>query len=193
MIYIDSRKKSIKSLEKLYPNALIIDVTSKSESKWVQLSPFYPHGGIPVPNSEGVVATCVEAIWQGLKVFQNADIDLTVFRNDTMKDLKRTTRRYGIPKGHRFGVYSNELLSYIEARKKIYIPSYYWVLKNKVWSMVNELVEISKSKDIVLLDYETNCDIENGSKPLSHAYLIKRFIEENFQIEKMEYTQLDLF
>ena len=38
-----------------------------------KLSPFYPHGGIPVPFSEGVTATCVEAVWQGLKVFESAE------------------------------------------------------------------------------------------------------------------------
>ena len=32
-------------------------------------------------------------------------------------------------------------------------------------------------KTIVLLDYQTNCDIENLRKPLSHAFLIKAYIE----------------
>ena len=193
MIYIDSRKKSTKTLEKLYPNAMLIDVTSKSETQWVKLSPFYPHGNIPVPNSDGITATCVEAIWQGLKVFQYADIDTTLFYNETMKNLKRTVRRFGFPKGHRYGINSNEILSYIDARKKIYIPSYNWVLQNKVYTMIQDLVEQAKSKDIVLLDYETNCDIDDGSKPLSHASLIKKFIEENFQSNKPEYKQLSLF
>ncbi|MGN0088780.1 MAG: DUF6939 family protein [Candidatus Limimorpha sp.] len=44
------------------------DVTSQARDGLVRLSPFYPHGGIPVPFSEGYTAACVEGIWQGLKV-----------------------------------------------------------------------------------------------------------------------------
>ena len=194
MILIDSIKKSRDTLKKLYPNAEFIDVTSKSDSNWVKLSPFFPHCNIPVPNSPGVVATCVEAIWQGLKVFKFADIDVSLFANDTMRNIKRTTRRFGIPIGHRYGVNSSKILSYIDARKKIYIPTYFWVLKNKVFPLIEELYHISQTKDIVLLDYDTNNDVENPSKPLSHASLIKRFIEENFDKKnKPLYKQLSLF
>ena len=59
----------------------------------VRLSPFYPYGGIPVPFSEGYTAMCVEAIWQGLKVFESADVDVDMFANDTMKNIKRTVRQ----------------------------------------------------------------------------------------------------
>ena len=59
----------------------------------MRLSPFYPHGGIPVPFSEGYTATRVEGIWQGLKVFDNEDIDISMFLNETMKGIKRTVSR----------------------------------------------------------------------------------------------------
>ena len=75
MIYIASKRKSAKTLAQEFPNAIIVDVTSSSTSEYVKLSPFYPHGGIPVPNSEGITASCVEAVWQGLKVFETTDID----------------------------------------------------------------------------------------------------------------------
>lgn len=182
MIYIASKRKSIERLHKEYPNAEIIDVTSSAESEWSKLSPFYPHGGIPVPNSEGYYATCVEAIWQGLKEFSTADIDISLFSNATMRNLKRTVRRYGQPLGHRFGVHSTELLSYIEARKRIYIPTYNWMLANKAQSLVDRLAAIAMQRDIVLLDYDTNSDVENPDKPLSHASLIKKYIETNYRI-----------
>lgn len=60
------------------------------------LSPFYPHGGIPVPFSEGMTATCVEAIWQGLKVFEKAGVDIQMLSNATMRNIKRTVRRFAI-------------------------------------------------------------------------------------------------
>ena len=153
------------------------DVTSKATNGLVKLSPFYPHGGIPVPFSEGWTATCVEAIWQGLKVFEKADVDVEMFRNDTMKNLKRTVRRFGKPLGHRRGVNGTELLGYVDARKQIYVPTYRWVLENKVRHIIERMAEASETKTIILLDYNTNADIEDASKPLSHAAIIKEFVE----------------
>ena len=68
MIIIESKRKTIEDIRKNYPDAIIADVTSQARDGLVRLSPFYPHGGIPVPFSEGYTAACVEGIWQGLKV-----------------------------------------------------------------------------------------------------------------------------
>lgn len=194
MIVIESKRKKTATIMKKYPDAILADVTSGAKDGLVKLSPFYPHGGIPVPFSEGYTATCVEAIWQGLKVFEGADVDTSLFQNDTMKGLKRTVRRFGKPLGHRRGVNSTELLGYIEARKQIYIPTYRWVLENKVASIVDRMREASKAKTIVLLDYDTNADVEDAKKPLSHASLIKAYIEGIYPYgEKNNNIQLELF
>ena len=177
MIVIESKRRKRENILKKYPNAIIADVTSQATDGLVRLSPFYPHGGIPVPFSEGYTAMCVEAIWQGLKVFETADVDVNMFANDTMKNIKRTVRRFGKPLGHRKGVKGTELLGYIEARKQIYLPAYKWVLENKVVNIIERLREASKTKTIVLLDYTTNCDIDNPKTPLSHAFLIKAYAE----------------
>ena len=177
MIAIESKRRKRENILKKYPNAIIADVTSQATDGLVRLSPFYPHGGIPVPFSEGYTAMCVEAIWQGLKVFETADVDVNMFANDTMKNIKRTVRRFGKPLGHRKGVKGTELLGYIEARKQIYLPAYKWVLENKVANIIERLREDSKTKTIVLLDYTTNCDIDNPKTPLSHAFLIKAYAE----------------
>ena len=177
MVVIESKRRKRENILKKYPNAVIADVTSQATDGLVRLSPFYPHGGIPVPFSEGYTAMCVEAIWQGLKVFETADVDVNMFANDTMKNIKRTVRRFGKPLGHRKGVKGTELLGYIEARKQIYLPAYKWVLENKVANIIERLREASKTKTIVLLDYTTNCDIDNPKTPLSHAFLIKAYAE----------------
>ena len=177
MILIESHKKRPENILKKYPGAILADVTSKATDSLVKLSPFYPHGGIPIPFSNGMTATCVEAIWQGLKVFENSDVDVCLFKNDTMKNIKRSVRKNGKPLGHRMGVYGDELLSYIEARKQIYIPTYRWMLENKVSSIIERMKEASKTKTIILLDYNTNQDVDDASKPLSHAFLIKAYIE----------------
>jgi hypothetical protein len=183
MIIIESKKKKLENILKKYPDAILCDVTSKAKDSLIKLSPFYPHGGIPVPFSDGYTATCVEAVWQGLKVFENSDIDICMFQNDTMKNIKRTVRKYGTPLGHRKGVNGTELLGYLEARKQIYIPTYRWVLENKVYGIIERLRQASETKTIVLLDYDTNSDVENLKKPLSHASLIKAYVEGIYPYE----------
>ncbi len=177
MLHILSHRRRTDSILKLHPNALILDITSQAEDEWVRLSPFYPHGDIPVPFSEGYVATCVEAVWQRLKVFENEDVDVSTFSNDTMKNIKRTVRKHGRVLGHRKGVNGNEILSYVEAKRQIYIPTYRWMLEHKAEDLIERLRALSIEKTIVLLDYNTCCDVNSETQPLSHAYLVKAYIE----------------
>jgi hypothetical protein len=183
MIYIESKRRKLEIIERKHPGADILDITSASKKRYAQiLSPFYPHMNIPIPFSPGFYATCVEAIWQGLKVFQNADVDFEMFNNTTMKNLKRTVRRYGKPLGHRKGVYGTELLDYYTARRLIYLPTYRWVLENveEVKNVIAKLKERNLTHDIVLLDYNINEDFRNLSSPLSHAALVKLYIEGKY-------------
>lgn len=177
MIIIASKRMKPENILKKYPGAIIADVTSQATDGLVQLSPFYPHGDIPVPFSQGITAACVEGIWQGLKVFDGEGIDRSCFENRTMKNIKRTVRRLGAPRGHQKGVHSTEMLDYITARKEIFIPAYQWVLEHKVNGILDRLRQASKTKTIVLLDYATNEDVDDPRKPLSHAFLVKAYVE----------------
>lgn len=190
MIYIENKKRKLDKIQGQYPNADILDITSTSEKGYAKLlSPFYPHGNIPIPFTPGMTATCVEAIWQGLKVFQTADVDVEMFKNDTMKGLKRTVRRFGLPLGHRKGVYGKELLNYFDARMLIYLPTYKWVLDNvpNVHSLVSRIAERAKTHDIVFLDYNTNIEFRDVTAPISHAGLVKLYIEGNYPKETDTY------
>lgn len=177
MIIIVSKRSKRENILKKHPNAIIADVTSKATDGLVRLSPFYPHGGILVPFSEGYTAACVEGIWQGLKVFENEDIDISMFRNDTMRGIKRTVRKHGRVLGHRKGVHGTEILGYVEAKHQIYIPSYRWMLEHKAMDIIERLRKANETKTIVLLDYNTCCDVDDETKPLSHAYLVKAYAE----------------
>lgn len=74
----------------------VFNLTSKStDRQMVQLSPFYCHGGIPVPGLPGREATSVERIWQGLKVFEQAGEDLAALDRPGMSGIKRTVRKNG--------------------------------------------------------------------------------------------------
>lgn len=174
-IVIKNKRCSTENILKEYPNAVIIDVTSKGAYK--TLSPFYPHGGIPIPFSGTVTSQSVEGIWQGLKVFKNEGIDFSCFDNKTMKNLKRTNRTHGWCIGHQKGLGSKELLGYLTSRREIYVPSYKWMLENKCQKEIAHFKSLlEEGKTIVFLDYDTNENIEDASKPLSHAALIKKYI-----------------
>lgn len=177
MIIIESKRKKLENILKKYPDAVIVDVTSKATDGLVKLSPFYTHGGIPVPFSEGYTSSCVEGIWQGLKVFENEGIDISMFLNDTMKDIKRTVRKHGRVLGHRKGVHGTEILGYVEAKHQIYIPAYRWMLEHRAMDIIERLRKASETKTIVLLDYNTCCNVDDETKPLSHAYLVKAYAE----------------
>ena len=204
MIIIESKRKKIENILKKYPDAVVADVTSQAKDGLVRLSPFYPHGDIPVPFSEGYTAACVEGVWQGLKVFEDEDIDISMFSNDTMKNIKRTVRKHGCVLGHRKGVYGTEILGYMEAKHQIYIPTYRWMLEHKAMDIIERLRKASETKTIVLLDYNTSCDVDDEAKPLSHAYLVKAYAEGLYPFDDLRLsngidnkedlpTQLSLF
>lgn len=181
MIYIANKRRTEEGIKNQYPNAIILDVTSKAG--WAQqLSPFYPHGGIPIPNSSGMTGMSVEGIWQGLKVFEMQGVSYSHFQNTSMKGLKRTVRTLGKPLGHSYGTNSEELLDYLEARIAIYLPTYKWVLENvpTVKDLVDRIRTKSLTTDIVFLDYNTNEDYTNLRSPLSHAALIKLYIKGQY-------------
>ena len=186
-IHTDSRRKKLATIEKLYPDAVVIDVTSKGEEPWVRFSPFYPHGGIPVPGSE-LESQSVEGLWQALKVFESEGVDLSKLDVVNMKGIKRSVRTRGKVRGHKF---EGGLLEYIEARWQIYLPAYRWVLEERLQDEVNQLKEMAKSGSVVLLDYETNGDVKDSRKPLSHASLVSAFVRDDWptQAKKEEEGQ----
>ena len=179
-IYVANKKGKMENIRKKYPDASIFDITSSSEYDILRvLSPFYPHKNIPIPGMPGRTATCAEAVWQGLKVFENYGVDYATFHNDTMQDIKRSVRKYGKPLGHKYG---DQIINYSDARWLIYIPTYLYMLENvpTVQHTLTKIKERLEEKDVVLLDYNTNCNVADYSKPLSHAGLVKLYLEGNY-------------
>ena len=109
MIIVESIRKKKETLKKKYPTAILADVTSKATDRLIELSPFYPHGDIPIPYSECYTASAVEVIWQGLKVFKSADVYINIFYNTTMKHIQRTPTRFRPTLVHRTLVFWSQL------------------------------------------------------------------------------------
>lgn len=188
MFIIKSKYTKLEDIFKEYPNAVVFDVTSKGSLK--KLSPFYPHGEIPVFGSgeynEGLgliehnfkyYSASVEGVWQGMKVFEHEGIKPSCFTNTSMRGLKRK----GKCLGH---YYQGKLIGYKQARYLIYEPAYYYMLQYYNGRDLHYLGYLSEKGVVVLLDYNTNRDIEDISSPLSHASLIIEHIEYRNLSEK---------
>ena len=122
----------------------------------------------------------MEGVWQGLKVFDNQGVDKTKFTDrkdrDVVDKIKRMagTKR-GQIKGH-FGGRNEPLLNYASARTRIYLPTYEWVLDNKLQDGVEALLAmLREGKNLVFLDCYTNADVEI-EKPLSHAQVLRNYL-----------------
>jgi hypothetical protein len=117
-----------------------------------------------------------------LKVFENEDVDPSRWEVTDMRGIKRAGRSRGKVLGHRFGVGNDVLLGYRDARYNIYLPAYRWVLENRLAAEVKRLRDEMAGRPVVLLDYETNGDVEDLSHPLSHASLIRYYLEGNWPV-----------
>ena len=177
MIFVESHRKSIVNLQRMYPYAKIIDLTSKSNNEFVKFSPFYPHGNIPVPFTHNIFSYSVEGIWQGLKVFETKGVDMSKFMIRDMKGIKRSIATNGRILGHSKGIMGDTILDYKTARTEIFIKSYFWVLENRLQNELSILERFAKEMDLVFLDYETNIDLNNFNKPISHAGLVKLYLD----------------
>jgi hypothetical protein len=101
-------------------------------------------------------------------------MDETKFDNITMQKLKRKAGKKGRVAGHFAGV-GKPLLNITEARKQIYLPAYLVQLR-ACTKEIKALRKMAQEHPLCLKDFNTNADL-TLDKPLSHATLIKRFLE----------------
>ena len=160
-----NRLKKKQADPSLPAEAVFIDVSSYGSDGWNALSPFYDHGGIPVPGMEGRTSRTVEGIWQGLKRFPEAEENLA------MLEAGRPKKRRGKPLGH---VYNGEVLSgVVIAREKIYVPAYTWMVAHcpKAQAKFQALVALARANMVYLYDRESNGD-PTLDQPYAHAALL---------------------
>jgi len=137
------------------------DVSSKASPPFDTLSPFCYSNDfkIPVPGMKNTFSHSVEGIWEGLKLIAG-DIDPGFFK-------RKPKKRKGIVEGHK---YEDRLLEIIEARRRIYMPSYFFYLDNHApKDAINEILrEQRHGKKIYVYDVEENGNLKDP-RPYAHA------------------------
>lgn len=176
MIEIKSKEKFI-NINNI--NTIIIDVSLNNS----RFNPKFPWGDIPIPYSYGYYGISLFGIWEGLKVFEKNDIDVSFFEKTNIHNLPRTELEYGKFKGFRRGMTGQIIFSEDEARERIYIPTYRWILEHKVCQQINYLRFLTRNKEIILLDENEHYNIKDTTKPLSTAFLLKSYLEGIYPYE----------
>lgn len=148
----------------------VIEVSSRAPLPFRYLSPFYPHGHVPVLGMSGTTADSVEGVWQGLKLLQGT-IDPTYFHG-------RGKKRRGKPTGH---LYGTEILDYREARDVIYVTLYRWMIYEAPHARDTalQLLREGRHQDIFVHDVETNGNIDDLTRPLAHAAVLVDILNDN--------------
>jgi len=146
----------------------------KADSEYAKLSPFFPVGGVPLP--EGVAcgrkdSESVEGLWQGLKII-DGETDFGKFKITKMKGLKRSARNKKV--GGHFICENKEPLDYLAARREIYVPAYLFHLK-KMRDVVERLRAEATQHKVALVDY-TDAEWDDLRKPLSHACVLRHVL-----------------
>ncbi len=153
-------------VENLPAGSVVYDVSSYAEPPYCELSPMWVHGGIPVPGTSETSDT-VEGVWQGLKVIRGKTAP-RFFRGPGAK-------RGGKPSGHLFG---KKLLGVVEARRLIYVPTYEWVLENRIApALIAKFIEQALAGVVQHFhDVGDNGDPNDPDQPLAHAAVLVRYL-----------------
>lgn len=185
-----------------FPKEQVIITVSKSKNWSRGLSPFILG---PCELYDGYIAKTMEAAWQNSKVYpehysEEDDIILDSYWTWAKKGWNNSyAQRYPMGKGAipKFSYWDGERLTYVEARKKIYIPVYYKAVKNteafaRLKSEYDKSLE--EGKDLYLIDFDAyrhkqlgmsykeviNCD----TRKMGHAFVLAMMLDTPEQLEK---------
>ncbi len=154
-------------VENLPAGRAVIDVSSYADPPFCTLSPMWVHGGVPVPGMPGNVSDTVEGVWQGLKVIRGKTAP-RFFHGPGAK-------RGGKPSGHQFG---KQLLGVVDARRRIYVPTYEWVIENRIDpTVIDQLLAVARRGVVQFVhDVCDSGDPNDTTQPLAHAAVLVRYL-----------------
>jgi hypothetical protein len=88
-----------------------------------------------------------------------------------------------------FSFLDGKKLTYIEARKAIYIPAYFQKLELYCAGECSRLAQMLETGDVWLWDFDGRITeqtwdeiVNDATKPLGHCFLIKKFMFDKFGV-----------
>ena len=93
-----------------------------------------------------------EAFWQSGKVYEGIPVEKTI---KFWKSIKEPKRRYPGSKGKKvlYAKWDDEKFNYIESRKKVYIPLYYEMIKDREMTLYWKK-KVEEGKDVIIYDFD---------------------------------------
>lgn len=123
----------------------------------------------------------LKGFWQGLKVFELEDIDPKKWAVTKMSGIKRSGKSRGAVRGHRFGIGSDVLLGYQDARMQIYLPAQVGLGESSFGTSCTIAVDcVPEYLSFARLRDERRR--QRPIKPLSHAALVKCYLVEAWPV-----------
>jgi hypothetical protein len=168
----------------------LVNTTSRSKDFGLAFSPFLSQGILQHGNLR---AENVENFWQFTKVYKQhlgKSDEWKIWRDRGLAD--KFAHRYPMGKGARaeFAWFNGKKLDYIEAREAIYVPVYEQKLQRFCQRQVQSLMDMLTVTDVWLWDfdgYKTDKSfkevLDDSSKSMGHAFVIKRFVYNKLGVE----------
>lgn len=178
---------------KLNKDDLVIDTTSRSNNWSAGLSPFFLG---PVKLYDSFTSQTMESGWQYSKLYPE-------FANDNNEPLPSyfewALEGWSNPRAERYPMGKNskplgtwwkdKLLSYTEARRKIYVPMYKWcVQKTEAFQKLKQVYESKGDHILYLIDFDSHNlepnmnDYEklwsNPKIKVGHGYVLAAMLEK---------------
>ena len=153
-VYIASMNMRGKWAEPILENSIKINVTSAQARANKNRLNFSPMTEI-VNGFNGYKGYWnFESYWQSGKVYEDIPIEKT---KRWWKELKEPKRRYPNSKGKKvlYALFdgNDEKMDYITSRKKVYVPEYYELIKNKEMTLYWKKM-VKKGHNLIIYDFD---------------------------------------
>lgn len=170
------------------PDVKVVDMQATAQEPYCRLSFDYQHGQIPVLCMPRMYAESVTGIMEALKL------------------VGKQGRRGHVNVGYLVGAgrqrkvepgewvtgyhYKGRAIDTAEARRRILIPQYLWVLNHRVGDVLAKLRRDAQLRSLGLYDGHSSADLE-GSDRLSAAALLAAFLNDRLEDFQQGHRCLD--
>jgi len=162
-----------------------------------RLSPFsIVGGGVRVPGLAGVTSKTMENAWQFLKIWDleegwDSEMAAAAFESDCAMRFPRGRGKKAV--GHYWGE-TGEILDYVDARKRIYLPAYCQLLDQPDRrELICRLRDAADAQPIAIWDYDSYSISDLGlhsfpdtltctSRPFAHAFIVAMAVNDQLQL-----------